>query len=95
MDLYAVLKRPVVTEKTTLLSSGQRQYTFEVDRRANKHQIKAAVEKAFNVKVVSVNVSTVPPRMRRWGRIRGRVPAWKKAVVTLAPDNTISFFEGV
>jgi len=95
MDPYEVLKRPVVTEKTTLLSDQLRQYTFEVDRRANKHQVKEAVEKIFDVTVVSVNVSTVPKRPRRWGRIQGYKSAWKKAIVTLSPDDSISFFEGV
>lgn len=95
MDVYQVLRRPVVTEKTQMLSDGLRQYTFEVDRRANKHQIREAVERIFDVEVVAVNVSTMPRRPRRWGRIRGYRPAWKRAVVTLAPDNSISFFEGV
>ena len=95
MDLYQVLKRPVTTEKTTILSGMARQYTFEVDMRANKHQIKEAVEKIFEVDVTKVNVLTMPSRPRRWGRIQGRRPAWKKAVVTLAEGDSISFFEGV
>ena len=95
MDLYEVLKRPVTTEKTTILSGELRQYTFEVDRRANKHLIKQAVEKIFDVKVVKVNVMTVPSRPRRWGRIQGRRPEWKKAIVKLVDGDSISFFEGV
>lgn len=95
MDLYQVLKRPVTTEKTTILSGELRQYTFEVDKRANKHLIKDAVEKIFDVEVTKVNVLVVPSRPRRWGRIQGRKPAWKKAVVTLAEGDSISFFEGV
>ena len=95
MDLYEVLKRPVTTEKTTILSGELRQYTFEVDRRANKHLIKQAVEKIFGVKVVKVNVMTVPSRPRRWGRIQGRRPEWKKAIVKLVDGDSISFFEGV
>ena len=95
MDLYEVLKRPVTTEKTTILSGELRQYTFEVDRRANKHLIKQAVEKIFDVKVVKVNVITVPSRPRRWGRIQGRRPEWKKAIVKLVDGDSISFFEGV
>ena len=95
MDLYAVLKRPVTTEKTTTLSGDLRQYTFEVDRRANKHQVKDAVEKIFKVQVVGVNVLVMPSRTRRWGRIMGRKSAWKKAIVTLKPGDSISFFEGV
>lgn len=95
MDLYEVLKRPVMTEKTTAQSDELRQYTFEVDQRANKHQVKDAVEKIFKVQVVGVNVLKMPGRERRWGRIKGRKAGWKKAVVTLKPGDSISFFEGV
>jgi large subunit ribosomal protein L23 len=95
MDLYEVLKRPVTTEKTTLLSSLVRQYTFEVDPRANKHLVKQAVEKIFDVEVVKVNMLKVPSRPRRWGRIQGRRSGWKKAIVTLVEGDSISFFEGV
>lgn len=96
MDLYKVLKRPLVTEKSTILADEDRpQYVFEVDPRANKHQIKDAVEMIFDVEVLGVNVMTVPGRPRRWGRIMGRKPAWKKAIVTLAEEDSISFFEGV
>jgi len=95
MDLYQVLRRPITTENTTILSSVARQYTFEVDARANKHLVKQAVEKIFDVEVVRVNMLKVPGRPRRWGRIQGRKPGWKKAIVTLAEGDSISFFEGV
>jgi large subunit ribosomal protein L23 len=95
MDLYQVLRRPVTTEKTTILSNTLRQYTFEVDYRANKHQIKEAVEQIFDVDVEKVRVMVVPSQPRRWGRVQGHKPAWKKAVVTLAEGDSISFFEGV
>ncbi len=94
MHSYDVLRRPVITEKNTMLTE-QSKYTFEVAREANKPQIKQAVEKAFKVKVVSVNVIHVPGKMRRAGRQRGMTPSWKKAVVTLEPGNKIEFFEGV
>jgi large subunit ribosomal protein L23 len=94
MHSYDVLRRPVITEKNTMLTE-QSKYTFEVAREANKPQIKEAVEKAFKVKVVSVNVIHVPGKMRRAGRQRGMTPSWKKAVVTLEPGNKIEFFEGV
>jgi len=95
MHIYEVLKRPVMTEKSGRIG-GQSQYVFEVDRRANRVQVKQAVERAFNVTVVNVNVMNVPPKMGHFGR-RAVVkqPAWKKAVVTLAPGNRIEFFEGV
>ena len=94
MHLYDVIRRPVITEKNTLLSE-QNKYTFEVAKDANKPQIKAAVEMAFKVKVVSVNVIHVPGKMRRAGRRRGMTPSWKKAIVTLVPGDKIELFEGV
>ena len=62
MHVYDVLKRPVVTEKSNAQAGAVNQYTFEVDRRANKMQVKDAVETAFNVKVVAVNIVNIPPR---------------------------------
>jgi len=94
MHSYEVLRRPVITEKNTMLIE-QNKYTFEVSRDANKPQIKEAVEKAFKVKVSAVNVIHMPGKMRRAGRRRGMTPSWKKAVVTLEPGNKIELFEGV
>lgn len=88
MHLYDVLRRPVVTEKSTTLSQ-QGKYVFEVARDANKRQIKEAVVRAFNVEVARVNVSTVPGKMRRLGRHRGMTSSWRKAVVTLKEGQTI------
>ena len=94
MNLYDVLRRPVITEKTTLLQS-QGKYAFEVLEGASKYQIKQAIEKAFNVKVTAVNVMTVPGKMRRVGRRQVLTQSWKKAVVTLRPGDKIELFEGV
>ncbi|HID86243.1 MAG TPA: 50S ribosomal protein L23 [Anaerolineae bacterium] len=94
MHLYEVLKRPIDTEKTRR-QAAEGQYTFEVDRRANKIQIKRAVEEAFGVDVISVNVMNMPGKRRRFGRHAGRTPSWKKAVVTIAPGQRIEIFEGV
>jgi len=94
MHVYEVLHRPIITEKNSMLSA-QSKYTFEVSQDANKPQIKEAVEKAFKVKVTSVNVICVPGKMRRAGRRRGMTPEWKKAVVTLEPGQKIELFEGV
>jgi large subunit ribosomal protein L23 len=91
---YAVLVRPLVTEKTTLLA-GQQKYVFEVAKGANKHQIKEAVELAFSVRVNSVNTINVHPKARRFGRRVTYGRAWKKAVVTLAEGDKIELFEGV
>jgi large subunit ribosomal protein L23 len=94
LQLYNVIKRPLVTEKNTALQA-QGKYGFEVDTRANKVQIKQAVEKAFKVGVISVNVMSVRGRERRVGRRVVAATAWKKAVVTLKPGDKITIFEGV
>lgn len=94
MHLYEVLRRPIITEKNTMLLA-QNKYTFEVAWDANKHQIAQAVEKAFNVKVVAVNVMHVPGKTRRVGRRQVTTSPWKKAVVTLQPGHKIELFEGV
>lgn len=94
MSIYDVLRRPIISEKgTTQLAQGK--YTFEVDARANKQQIREAVEKVFKVDVTGVNVSTVPGKRRRVGRRHAMTPEWKKAVVTLKEGQRIDVFEGV
>jgi large subunit ribosomal protein L23 len=96
MHVYDILKRPVVTEKSNAQADNLRQYTFEVDQRANKIQVKDAVETAFNVTVVGVRIVNIPAKRGRYGRTTiVKKPALKKAVVTLAPGGTIQFFEGV
>ena len=94
MHLYEVLRRPLITEKSTVLQA-QGKYAFEVDGKANKPLVKQAVEKAFKVKVNSVNIVNVPGKMRLVGRRRVMTASWKKAFVTLQPGNKIEFFEGV
>jgi large subunit ribosomal protein L23 len=94
MHLYEVLRRPLITEKNTMLQA-QGKYVFEIDAGANKHQVKEAVEKAFKVKVVAVNVMTVPGKMKRVGRRMVLTPSHKKAIVTLKAGDKIELFEGV
>ena len=94
MHLYEVLHRPLITEKSTGLQA-EGKYAFEVAGGANKNQVKQAVEKAFNVKVMAVNVMRVPGKMRRVGRRMVMTPSWKKAIVTLKPGDKIEIFEGV
>ncbi len=96
MHLYEVIKRPIITEKSQYLASVHNQCTFEVDRRANKVQVKRAVETIYGVRVVGVNMINVPAKgARRWGRRRVvRQSAWKKAVVKLAEGDKIAVFEG-
>lgn len=93
MDPRGVLIRPVVSEKSyALMAEGK--YTFRVDDRAHKTQIAQAVEKVFDVKVASVRTSKVPAKPKRRGVHQGYTRAWKKAVVQLAPGDTIDLFEG-
>lgn len=94
MHLYDVLRRPLITEKNTILQ-GQNKYAFEVAKEANKPQIKQAVEKTFKVKVTTVNVTKVSGKTKRVGRRLVQTSPWKKAIVTLKPGDKIEFFEGV
>jgi len=94
---YSVIVRPLITEKSTDLA-GVNKYIFEVDLRANKPQIKAAVETAFDVTVLEVNTMVMkgkPRGNRRFGRKVTYGTDWKKAVVTLAADDKIELFEGI
>ncbi len=95
MDLYRIIKRPLVTEKGTKQKEQSNQLAFEVDRRANKILVRNAVENIFKVKVVSVRMMNVKGKERRVGRNVGRKADWKKAIVRLAPGENIEFFEGV
>lgn len=94
MQTLEVLQRPIITEKSTALQE-RGKYTFEVAGGANKHQVKQAVEQAFKVEVIKVNMVTVHPKWRGPGRRRGLTSASKKAVVTLKPGQKIEFFEGI
>ncbi|WP_124726403.1 50S ribosomal protein L23 [Staphylospora marina] len=92
-DPRDIIRRPVITEKSTELME-QNKYVFEVDPRANKVEIKKAVEQIFNVKVASVNTMRVTGKVKRYGRYSGRRPERKKAIVTLKPDSKpIEMFE--
>lgn len=91
MDKYQVIKRPIVTEKTTKLAE-KNKYTFEVDRNANKIEIADAVEALFNVKVVSVNVINEIAKAKRVGKYSGFKPAVSKAIVTLAEGFKIDVY---
>jgi large subunit ribosomal protein L23 len=96
--IYEVLRRPIFTEKSSYQNSALHQYVFEVDGKATKSMIKDAVEMLFDVNVMRVNVINVPAkRTRRWRnrRLLVRRSGYKKAVVTLAPGDTIDVFEGV
>jgi large subunit ribosomal protein L23 len=92
---YDLIKRPLITEKTNIQKDDSNQVTFEVDRRANRVEIKRAIEKIFKVSVVSVRTMQVKGKRKQRGRIIGKRRDWKKAVVTLRPGERIEFFEGV
>jgi large subunit ribosomal protein L23 len=94
-DFYAVLKRPLVTEKSNLLKEELNQVVFEVDKKANKIEIKKAIEKLFKVNVVKVHTLHIRGKTKRLGRTQGKKPNWKKAIVTLKEGERIDFFEGV
>jgi len=94
MHVYDVLSRPLVTEKNVQLQALGK-YAFEIASRANKHQVKQAVETAFKVDVTKVNIVTVPGKQRRIGRQQVLTPSWKKAIVTLKAGDKIELFEGV
>ncbi len=95
MNLHEIILRPVVTEKSTVARELASVVTLAVDPRANKHQIKQAVEKLFQVEVKSVRTIRMPQKTRRVGKTTGNKPEWKKAIVTLAQGQKIEFFEGV
>ena len=95
MTAHDIIKRPVVTEQS-MMQMQEKKYTFEVDKRANKIQIRQAVEEIFGVKVKSVNTMNVIGKFKRMGRNEGKRADWKKAIVTLTENSkTIEFFDGM
>ena len=96
MRIQEIVRNPLITEKSTIMREETGVVVFEVDRRANKIEIKNAVEKQFSVKVAEVRVARVHGKERRQGRYSGRRPDWKKAYVRLTDDSPkIAFFEGM
>ena len=94
MNLVDVIKGPIITEKGTLVNELGNQVVFRVDRRANKVEIRQAVERLFKVKVEKVRTSRLLGKTRRVGKSMGRRSDWKKAYVTLVEGARIDFFEG-
>ena len=95
MDIHKVIKAPHITEKGTLQKEYYNQITFKVDRRANKVEIRHAVESLFKTKVLDERTMNMKGKDRRMGRNIGKRPDWKKAIVKLAPGEKIEFFEGM
>ena len=94
-DIYSVLKSPVITEKATLLNEKNNQIVFEVDKRANKIEVKRAVEKLLKKKVLAVQILNRKGKTKRTGRLIGKRPDTKRAIVRLYPDEKFDLFEGV
>ncbi|MDJ0853432.1 MAG: 50S ribosomal protein L23 [Myxococcota bacterium] len=95
MNLHDVIRRPLISEKSTIGREESNEVTFVVDPRANKHDVRRAVESLFDVKVEEVRTMRQPRKTRRVGRFIGKRPEWKKAIVRLAEGQSIEFFEGV
>ena len=94
-DARTVVRRALITEKGTVAREKSNQYPFEVSRDANKIEIKRAIETLFSVKVATVRTQQVHGKVRRQGRFVGRRSDWKKAIVTLQPDQKIELFEQI
>ncbi len=92
-DPYNIVLRPVVTEKSMEGKEQMNKVVFEVHPKANKQEIKTAIERLFEVKVLKVNTVSMRGKKRRMGRIEGKKKDWKKAIVTLAPGHRIELFE--
>ena len=93
-EAQKIIRKPLITEKSTRQKEESRQYIFEVHRDANKIEIQSAVERLFKVKVLQVRTSNVLGKIKRLGRRYGKRPDWKKAIITLKEGDRIDFFEG-
>ena len=95
MNVYDVIRRPLVTEKSNIGREEENLVTLAVNPAANKHEVRRAIEELFDVQVISVRTMRMPRKSRRVGKFVGRKPEWKKAIVRLAEGHSIEFFEGV
>ena len=93
-DPHQIIRRPLITEKTTTMTEKDNKVVFEVDGSANKIEVKRAVERMFEVKVLGVRTQWVHGKLKRLGRHQGRRPDWKKAIVTLQQGDKIELFQG-
>ncbi len=92
MDNKSILVRPIITEKASVLTDRNNQVVFEVVRKANKHQIRDAIESAYGVEVKKLATMIVPGKLKRRGMSIGKRSNWKKAIVTLKDGHSIDFF---
>jgi large subunit ribosomal protein L23 len=94
VNRFEIIKRPLDTEKLDRMRDRENKFAFEIDMKANKTEVKQAIEQLFKVKVVAVKTAIVRGKFRRIGRSEGQRPNWKKAIVTLKEGDAISLFEG-
>ncbi|MGE5047669.1 MAG: 50S ribosomal protein L23 [Deltaproteobacteria bacterium] len=94
MNRFEIIKRPLDTEKLDRMRDRENKFAFEIAMKANKTEVKQAIEQLFKVKVVAVKTAIVRGKFRRIGRSEGQRPNWKKAIVTLKEGDAISLFEG-
>lgn len=92
-SVYEVIRRPIISEKSTAIAELGNKYVFEVATQANKQEIRDAVQKLFNVKVLNVRTMTMHGKVKRVGRFETKRANWKKAMVTLAEGQKIDFFQ--
>jgi large subunit ribosomal protein L23 len=95
MNYHAIIIRPIVSEKSTMQKEVSNQLSFEVDRKANRIEIKKAIQSLFSVQVDAVRTLQIKGKYKQRGRIIGKRRDWKKAIVTLKPGERIEFFEGI
>ncbi len=93
-DLIDLIRKPIITEKATILLE-ENKYVFDVEKQATKPDIKKAIETLFDVKVTKVNVQNLPRKKRRMGRYMGTKPQYKRAIVTLSEEDSITLFPEV
>ena len=93
MNIYQIIKRPVITERSNVLQEKENRYVFAVNPGANKYQVKEAVEKLYNVSVEDVRTMMVKGKLKRMGKFQGYRTGWKKAIVKLAPGQKIQVIE--
>ncbi|UCE20622.1 MAG: 50S ribosomal protein L23 [Gemmatimonadota bacterium] len=93
MDPKKIILRPLITEKSSKMKEAENSIVFQVNRRANKIEIKQAIQKMFDVHVETVRTMNVHGKVKRMGRFEGKRPDWKKAIVTLREGETVDFLE--
>lgn len=95
MHVEQVLIKPMLTEKSSIETENTNRYVFKVQKKANKHQIKAAVEQMFDVKVVNIRTAILPGKVKRVGRGTSKSSSWKKAYVKVQDGQKIELFKGI